>query len=123
MALAIAVNAGGEQARAAELFTEAASVLGSIGASRHAARAWVELAHALADSGDLTGALAAHERAARALNLDDPRWRRRTAPALPAEEKPTAAEKLTAAQNKQLVPEAVPGDWRHASQGVAPVQQ
>ena len=80
MALAIAVNASGEWARAAELFTEAASVLANIGASRHAARAWVELAHVLADAGDLTGALAAHDRAARALNLDDPRWRRRPLP-------------------------------------------
>jgi hypothetical protein len=116
MALAIAVNAGGDQARAAELFTEAASVLGSIGASRHAARAWIELAHALVDSGDPTGALAAHDRAARALNLDDPRWRRRTAPALPA-------ETPTAAGHKQLAPEAIAGDRQQASRDASPVQQ
>ena len=83
VALAIAVNASGDLARATELFTEAASVLGDIGASRHAARAWVELAHAMTDAGNLTGALDAHNRAARALNLDDPRWRRRSAGSLP----------------------------------------
>jgi len=76
VALAVAVKAGGDHDRAVEMFTEAGSVLGGIGASRHAARAWIELAHALTDAGDLIGALEAHDRAARALNLDDPRWRR-----------------------------------------------
>jgi tetratricopeptide (TPR) repeat protein len=77
MALAVALQERGELGRARELYAEAASVLEDIGATRHAARAWVELAHALADSGDVQGALAAHDRAARAMNLDDPRWRSR----------------------------------------------
>lgn len=56
---------------------EAASILDGLGASRHAARSWIELAHVLADSGQVQEALAAYENAARTLNIGDPRWDRR----------------------------------------------
>lgn len=79
-ALAVALTASGEQERARALFTEAATVLGRLGATRHAARSWVELAHALGDSGNLRGAIDAYANATKAMNIDDPRWRaRRTA--------------------------------------------
>lgn len=78
-ALAVALVASGEQARARALFTEAATVLDRLGATRHAARTWVELAHALTDSGHLTEALAAYDNAARAMNIDDRHWRQRRA--------------------------------------------
>ncbi len=76
-ALAVALHASGESAQACALFTEAATVLDHLGATRHAARAWVELAHALTDTGQLPEALSAYGNAARALNIDDPRWRQR----------------------------------------------
>jgi tetratricopeptide (TPR) repeat protein len=80
-ALAVALAASGDRGRVRPLLTEAASILDGLGASRHAARSWIELAHVLADSGQVRDALAAHENAARALNIDDPRWNRRRAPA------------------------------------------
>ena len=71
VALAAAVNAQGDPDRAKQLFTEAATILGTLGASRSAARAWVELATTLADRGDLAGAVSAFRQAATALNLVD----------------------------------------------------
>ena len=76
-ALAVALSADGQDVRAQELFTEAATVLDRLGATRHAARAWVELAHALVKAGQLEGAVTAYDNAARAVNIDDPRWRHR----------------------------------------------
>jgi len=76
-ALAIALEAGGEPGQARMLFTEAATILDRLGASRHAARSWIELAHALTDAGQLKEATDAYENAARAMNIDDPRWRQR----------------------------------------------
>jgi hypothetical protein len=76
-ALAVALTADGQAERAEELFTESATVLDRIGATRHAARAWVELAHALVRSGRLEDAVTAYDNAARAVNIDDPRWRQR----------------------------------------------
>ena len=71
VALASAVNAQGDVDRAKQLFTEAATILGTLGASRSAARAWVELATTLVDRGDLGGAVAAFRQGAMALNLVD----------------------------------------------------
>ena len=76
-ALAVALSADGQDVRAQELFTEAATVLDRLGATRHAARAWVELAHALVKAGQLEDAVTAYDNAARAVNIDDPRWRHR----------------------------------------------
>jgi tetratricopeptide (TPR) repeat protein len=76
-ALAVALIASGQAERAEEMFTEAATVLDRLGATRHAARAWVELAHALVKTGRLEDALTAYDNAARAVNIDDPRWRQR----------------------------------------------
>jgi tetratricopeptide (TPR) repeat protein len=79
-ALAVALSTtSGERDKALAMFTEAAAILDGLGATRHAARSWIELAHALTDSGRSQDALAAYENAARALNIDDPRWRRRLA--------------------------------------------
>ena len=84
-ALAVALTAAGEHDRARPLFAEAATILDRLGATRDAARTWIELAHALTDSGRPDEAIAAYENAARALNIDDPRWRkRRVALALPS---------------------------------------
>ncbi len=74
-ALAVALHASGESDRARPLFTEAATLLDNLGATRHAARSWVELAHVLTDTGHLAEALDAYENAARAMNINDPRWR------------------------------------------------
>lgn len=74
-ALAVALTAGGQHERARALFTEAATVLDRLGATRHAARAWVELAHALVSTGQTEAAVTAYDNAARAMNIDDPRWR------------------------------------------------
>jgi tetratricopeptide (TPR) repeat protein len=74
-ALAIALTADGQHDTARALFTEAATVLDHLGATRQAARSWIELAHALTDTGDLHEAITAYEHAARAMNIDDPRWR------------------------------------------------
>ncbi|MEO7260477.1 MAG: tetratricopeptide repeat protein [Jatrophihabitantaceae bacterium] len=71
VALASAVNAQGDPDRAKQLFTEAATILGTLGASRSAARAWVGLATTLVDRGDLTGAVSAFLQGATALNLVD----------------------------------------------------
>lgn len=71
VALAAAVNAQGDPDRARQLFTEAATILGTLGATRSAARAWVELATTLADRGDLAGSVSAFRQAATALNLVD----------------------------------------------------
>ena len=71
VALASAVNAQGDLEHARQLFTEAATILGALGASRSAARAWVELATTLSDRGDLPGAVAAFLQAAVSLNLVD----------------------------------------------------
>lgn len=71
VALASAVNAQGDADRARQLFTEAATILGALGATRSAARAWVELATTLADRGDLAGSVAAFRQGAAALNLLD----------------------------------------------------
>jgi tetratricopeptide (TPR) repeat protein len=76
-ALAVALTADGQPERARTLFAEAATVLDRLGATRHAARTWIELAHALTDGGQLVDALAAYDNAARAMNIDDPRWRQR----------------------------------------------
>jgi tetratricopeptide (TPR) repeat protein len=76
-ALAVALTAAGQQERASALFTEAATVLDRLGATRHAARTWIELAHALADAGRLREAITAYDSAARAVNISDPRWRQR----------------------------------------------
>jgi tetratricopeptide (TPR) repeat protein/DNA-binding XRE family transcriptional regulator len=78
-ALAVALTAQDEPIRAHALFAEAATVLDHLGATRHAARSWIELAHALADAGHFTDAIAAYENAARAMNIDGPRWRQRRA--------------------------------------------
>ncbi len=75
-ALAVARTAAGDQETARALFTEAATVLGRLGASRHAARTWVELARALTDAGELGEAIAAYDSAARAMNISEPRWQR-----------------------------------------------
>jgi tetratricopeptide (TPR) repeat protein len=75
-ALAVALTADGQHDTARTLFTEAATVLDHLGATRHAARSWVELAQALTDTGHLHEAVSAYENAARAVNIDDPRWRR-----------------------------------------------
>ncbi|HEY1920362.1 MAG TPA: tetratricopeptide repeat protein [Streptosporangiaceae bacterium] len=75
-ALAVALTADGQYDTARDLFTEAATVLDYLGATRQAARSWVELAHALTDTGHLSEAVTAYEHAARAMNIDDPRWRR-----------------------------------------------
>jgi tetratricopeptide (TPR) repeat protein len=75
-ALAVALTADGQHDTARALFTEAASVLDHLGATRQAARSWIELAHALTDTGHLSEAVTAYENAARAVNIDDPRWRR-----------------------------------------------
>jgi tetratricopeptide (TPR) repeat protein len=75
-ALAVALTAAAEHDRARELFTEAATVLEQLGARRHAARSWVELAHALTDAGLLEDAIAAYDNATRAVSIDEPRWRR-----------------------------------------------
>lgn len=74
-ALAVALTASGEHHRARELFTEAATVLERLGATRHAARSWIELAHALTDTGRHADATTAYDHAARAMNIDPPRWR------------------------------------------------
>jgi len=71
VALAAAVNAGGDPDRARQLFTEAATILGTLGATRSAARAWVELGTTLADRGDLAGAVSAFLQSAQAMNLVD----------------------------------------------------
>jgi tetratricopeptide (TPR) repeat protein len=71
VALAAAMNAQGDLDRAKQLFTEAATILGTLGATRSAARAWVELATTLTDRGDLAGAVSAFLQAAMALNLVD----------------------------------------------------
>jgi tetratricopeptide (TPR) repeat protein len=76
-ALAVALIADGASDAANAMLTEAATVLDRLGATRHAARSWAELAHALIDSGDPRSANAAYENAIRALNINDPRWRRR----------------------------------------------
>ena len=76
-ALAVALAASGEHDKVRALLTEAATILEGVGATRHAARSWIELAHALADSGHPQDALTAYENAARTLNIDDPRWRQR----------------------------------------------
>jgi tetratricopeptide (TPR) repeat protein/DNA-binding XRE family transcriptional regulator len=76
-ALAVALTGDGQHERAKDLFTEAATVLDRLGATRHAARAWVELAHALVRTGRLEEAVTAFDNAARAVNIDDPRWRQR----------------------------------------------
>jgi tetratricopeptide (TPR) repeat protein len=73
-ALAVALTARGDHDQARGLFTEAATILDSMGAGRQAARTWVELAHALRDSGHEREALAAYDSAVRAVNLDEPRW-------------------------------------------------
>lgn len=75
-ALAVARTAAGDHETARKLFTEAATVLGRLGASRHAARTWVELARALTDAGMLSDAVTAYERAARAMNISGPRQQR-----------------------------------------------
>jgi len=85
VALAAAVNAQGDPDRARQLFTEAATILGTLGATRSAARAWVELATTLADRGDLAGAVSAFLQGAKAMNLvDGPRRAAVKAPGLAA---------------------------------------
>ncbi len=74
-ALAVARHAAGDARQARTLFVEAATVLDHLGATRHAARSWVELAHALTDAGQLNDAIDAYENAARAVNINDSRWR------------------------------------------------
>lgn len=74
-ALAAALTAKGEHERARAVFTEAATVLDRLGATRHAARAWIELAHAQVKTGRFKEAVVAYDRAASAVNIDDPRWR------------------------------------------------
>lgn len=74
-ALAVARTAAGHDDKARALFTEAASILESVGATRQAARTWVELAHALTDGGHVQEALTAYDKAVRAVNLAEPRWR------------------------------------------------
>ncbi|HTZ43654.1 MAG TPA: tetratricopeptide repeat protein [Jatrophihabitans sp.] len=71
VALAAATNARGDHERSRKLFTEAATILAGLGASRSAARVWVELATTLANRGDLAGAVSAFTQSARALNLLD----------------------------------------------------
>ena len=71
VALAAAVNAQGDPGRAEQLFTQAATILGTLGATRSAARAWVELGTTLADRGDLAGAVSAFLQGATAMNLVD----------------------------------------------------
>lgn len=76
-ALAVASTAAGDHDRARELFTEAATVLERLGANRHAARSWIGLAQALTETGNLAEAISAYDKAARALNISEPRWQRR----------------------------------------------
>jgi tetratricopeptide (TPR) repeat protein len=71
IALASALSAQGDIEGAKVHFTDAATILGALGASRTAARAWVELATTLADRGDLTGAVSAFLQGATAMNLVD----------------------------------------------------
>lgn len=77
-ALAVALSADGAREEVRVLLTEAATILEGVGATRHAARSWIELAHVLSDSGNQQEAMTAYESAARAMNIDDPRWGRRT---------------------------------------------
>jgi tetratricopeptide (TPR) repeat protein len=78
-ALAVALHAIGQADQARTLFTEAAAVLEHLGATRHVARSWIELAQALTDTGQLPTAIDAYQNAARAMGIDDPRWRQRRA--------------------------------------------
>jgi len=84
-ALAAALAAQGAPERAAEVFDQAASTLAGLRASRHAARAWVELGNVLDQAGDQAGAVRAFRQAAASVNLLTPvdppgvapaRWRR-----------------------------------------------
>lgn len=83
IALAAALNVRGEFEPSRELFASAATHLAALGASRTAARAWVEFATTLVDRGDLAGAVSAFMQGAASLNLVDPR--RRPAAVPPAE--------------------------------------
>jgi transcriptional regulator with XRE-family HTH domain len=74
-ALAAALAASGERARAAEVFDRAASTLGQLNASRHAARAWVELGNMLDEAGDSAGAVRAFRQATASLHLTPPATR------------------------------------------------
>jgi tetratricopeptide (TPR) repeat protein len=70
--LAAALAADGQRGRAAEVFDRAASTLGQLHASRHAARAWVELGNMLDDAGDSAGAVRAFRQATVSMNLTSP---------------------------------------------------
>lgn len=67
--LAAALAAQGAPERAAEVFDRAASTLAELRASRHAARAWVELGNVLDQAGDQAGAVRAFRQAAASVNL------------------------------------------------------
>jgi tetratricopeptide (TPR) repeat protein len=67
--LAAALAAQGAPERAAGVFDRAASTLGELRASRHAARAWVELGNVLDQAGDQAGAVRAFRQAAASVNL------------------------------------------------------
>lgn len=68
-ALGSALAAAGRTAEAAAAFAAASSALAALPASRPVARAWVELAEAMADSGDATAAVAAFRRATDGLSV------------------------------------------------------
>lgn len=69
IALAAALSAQGASERSRAMFREAATALETIGASRTAARGWVELALILADAGELTASIDAFVHGAAAVNL------------------------------------------------------
>jgi transcriptional regulator with XRE-family HTH domain len=67
--LAAALATSGSQSRAAELFEAAAGTLQGMGASRQAARAWVDLGNLLDLAGDPHGAVKAFRRATAAVHI------------------------------------------------------
>lgn len=84
-AFAAALFASGDRERAAEVFDRAANTLGQLKASRHAARAWVELGNLLDETGDAAGAVRAFRHATDSMHLSSP----------PAAQPRAAAERST----------------------------
>lgn len=84
-ALAAAYAAQGEKDAAAQVFDRAANTLEQLHASRHAARAWVELGNMLDQAGDAAAAVRAFRQATAAMHL-----------ALPGDENPAGHRALAA---------------------------
>lgn len=72
MALSAVLRASGSDDRAQALAAQAAAELEGLGATRHAARAWIELAEQYAATGDLPAALGAYRRCAASVHLTVP---------------------------------------------------